>query len=376
LTASRYSADIDLENVNTSHALAVLGVEPGSLVLDIGTADGSVAQRLADRGCRVIGIEIDGKAAQAAERACERVIVGDVEKLDLAEALEGARFDFVLLLDVLEHLREPMKTLTAAAQRLKPGGRMIVSVPNITHAAVRLQLLSGRFQYTDSGLLDRTHLHFFDRASFEQLLAEAGAAIVDRMRTVAGLTETEIPIDPDAFRPETVAAALSDDDAETYQFVYIVAPGLAPSSPVQPSLGEALQRRAIEAERRRAEAETYVETLRTRVAALERELVERTTAEADALARAEELETQLRHRMEELERQHDELRHAKLDVAIKDEHIAVLQAELVPVRATLDQIDKMRGYIRHRVGTTTAKRFPLLHVRVSRLLNRSHDNNR
>jgi 2-polyprenyl-3-methyl-5-hydroxy-6-metoxy-1,4-benzoquinol methylase len=368
LTASRYSADIDLNNLNTSHALAILGIEPGSVVLDIGAADGSVARQLVERGCRVVGIELDRAAARAAERTCERVIVGDVEALDLARELDGATFDVVLLLDVLEHLREPIATLKGAAARLKPAGRMIVSVPNVTHAAVRLQLLSGRFEYTDTGLLDRTHLHFFDRPGLERVLAQAGLNVLDRMRTVAGLTETEIPIDPDAFQAETVALAMSGEDAETYQFVYVVAPGPLTSKPEATSLGEALLSRAIQAERLRAEAEAFVEVLRTRIAELERELADTGGRESEARERVEALESELGSRMAELEETHDQLRYAKLDVAVKDEQLAELQAELLPIRATLERIERVGEYARHRLGTATSKRFPRLHRRLKRIV--------
>jgi 2-polyprenyl-3-methyl-5-hydroxy-6-metoxy-1,4-benzoquinol methylase len=363
LAASRYSADIDLENLNTSHTLAILAADPGSLVLDIGAADGSVARRLAGRGCRVTGIERDADAARAAERACEQVIVADVETLDLTAALEGATFDVVLLLDVLEHLRDPVATLKAAAGCLKPDGRMIVSVPNVTHAAVRLELLSGRFQYTEAGLLDRTHLRFFDREGLEAMLAEAGLTVFDRMRTVAGLTDTEIPLDPDAFPTETVRLAMTGEDADTYQFVYVAGPGSGRDTPEATSLGGALQRRALEAERLRAEAESYVETLRARIGGLELELADTHERESEARERAEALETELRSRMAELELRHDELRHAMLDVAVKDEQLAVLQADLAPLRATLERLERGGGYVKYRLK----KRFPHLYIRLRRI---------
>jgi 2-polyprenyl-3-methyl-5-hydroxy-6-metoxy-1,4-benzoquinol methylase len=364
LAASRYSADIDLENLNTSHTLAILGAAPGSRVLDIGAADGSVARRLADRGCRVTGIELDADAARAAERACERVIVADVETLDLTEALEGATFDVVLLLDVLEHLRDPVATLKAAAGHLRPDGRMIVSVPNVTHAAVRLELLSGRFQYTDAGLLDRTHLRFFDREGLERMLAEAGLTVFDRMRTVAGLTDTEITLDPDAFPAETVRLAMTGEDAETYQFVYVAGPGPGRDAPGATSLGEALQCRALQAERLRAEAESYVESLRARIGELELELADTDERESEARERAEALETELRSRMAELELRHDELRYAKLDVAVKDEQLAALQAELAPLRATVERLERVRGYVKYRLR----RRFPHLYRRLRRIV--------
>ena len=96
------------------------------------------------------------------------MIVGDVEQLDLDAALEGQRFDFVLLLDVLEHLRDPLAVLERLRDRVAPGGRVIASIPNVTHGAVRLSLMSGAFTYTETGLLDRTHLRFFDRRGAEK----------------------------------------------------------------------------------------------------------------------------------------------------------------------------------------------------------------
>ncbi len=370
----RYTADINLEEVNTSHALAILDVPPGSLVLDVGTADGSVARRLVERECRVVGIEVDPDAASAAERYCERVVIGDVETLDLAAAVDGREFDVVLLLDVLEHLRDPLSVLKAAANRLRPGGRAILSVPNVTHAALRLQLLTGSFEYTETGLLDRTHLRFFDRASLERLVAQAGLTVVDRMRTSAGLTQTEIPIDPDAFPPETVELALSGEDADTYQFIYVVTPGPPRAAGREMvSLGEALQRRAREADRVRAEAQAYVRVLEARVAELELETSSKGQAEADARERAGWIEAELNRRMEEIEHHHEQLEYLKLELAIKDEQLSALQAELAPIRARADQLEQKLGSARRLLlyrASSVTKRVPLVHRVLKRMADR------
>lgn len=367
---TRYTADIDLEAANTSQALAVLSVQPGSLVLDIGAADGSVAQRLAERGCRVIAVEIDSKAARAADEVCERVVVADVEQLDLVATFESVEFDAVLLLDVLEHLRDPLSTLRAAAAQCKPGGRIVVSVPNVTHAAMRLQLLAGRFPYTDCGLLDRTHLHFFDRSGLERLLAGAGLSVTERMRTSAGLTETEIPIEPDEFPEQVVSLALNDPDAETYQFVYVATPMPSPTVPGETaSLGETLQRRARQAERVRAEAEGYARSLEVRVGELELERQRLATKEAQERDRVAELERELRIRMQELDQKHTELEYAKRGMAMKDAQLVHLHAELAPLRARLDQLEHMLGSTRRfmigRIGSVT-RRVPILHRALKR----------
>jgi len=370
VAGSRYTAEIDLENVNSSHTLAVLDVPAGSLVLDIGAADGSVARTLVERGSRVVGVEVDPDAAAAASQVCERVLTDDVETIDLAAELRGLEFDYVLLLDVLEHLRDPVKTLKTAAALLRPTGRIIVSVPNVTHAALRLALLSGRFAYTDKGLLDRTHLRFFDRAGLETMIERAGLSVVDRMRTIAGLTETEIPIEPEAFPPEALELALSGEDANTYQFVYVLAPGATSHGDQVLALGEALQRRALHAERARAEAEGYVRTLEERLGEVEQRLADAVASEAQAREQLAALERELRERMTELEQTHETLRYAKLDIAIKDEQLAVLQGELAPLRARLERAEDLAALVRRkfikRVGTIT-KRVPLLHRALKRI---------
>lgn len=221
---SRYGVDIDMANVNSAHSLAIGAVVPGSDVLDIGAADGSVARVLKKLGCRVWGIEADKIAAEEAALACEAVVVGDVEAMDLPEALGGKRFDVVLLLDVLEHLRDPAAVLSSIKGVLAPKGYAVASIPNVAHVAVRLQLLKGRFTYTDTGLLDRTHLRFFDRASVGELLLSAGFQAFDDIVVRSRVHETEIPVELSSLPAGLLDQIMADPDAETFQFVITIAP--------------------------------------------------------------------------------------------------------------------------------------------------------
>ena len=90
------------------------------------------------------------------------------------EGLHGKRFDRVLLLDVLEHLHRPEVILQQCHETLRPEGRLIVSVPNIANITIRLMLLLGKFDYTERGILDKTHLRFFTRKTARRLLQENG----------------------------------------------------------------------------------------------------------------------------------------------------------------------------------------------------------
>jgi 2-polyprenyl-3-methyl-5-hydroxy-6-metoxy-1,4-benzoquinol methylase len=219
--SSRYTAEIDLANPNDTHTMAIARVPARSDVLDVGAADGSVARVLRATGCRVWGVELDEEAAVAARQVCEEVVVGDVETIDLQASL-GRRFDVILLLDVLEHLKDPAAVLSQARDLLADDGWILVSLPNVAHAAVRLQLLGGRFVYTDLGLLDRTHLRFFDRQGVEALFAGAGMAVIDLARVTRPVTGTEIPVDGDD--PLVVERLRFDPEAETYQFVVMAVP--------------------------------------------------------------------------------------------------------------------------------------------------------
>ena len=145
----------------------------GLNVLEVGCACGAtlLAIRNANPEAKTYGIEFDEKAAELA-RHFAVVEALDVEKLDRPEWHE--KFDYIILGDVIEHLREPWQTMKNLAAILKPGGHVIVSVPNVMHFSVFRMMLKGRWQYEEAGILDRTHLRFFTRTEIIALLEAAG----------------------------------------------------------------------------------------------------------------------------------------------------------------------------------------------------------
>jgi 2-polyprenyl-3-methyl-5-hydroxy-6-metoxy-1,4-benzoquinol methylase len=160
------------ERRHRAHAKLLEAVGTGNRVLDVGCSSGYLARPLAERGNTIVGLELDPEAARAAEEFCELVLVGDVETMDLP--LEPGSFDVVLGGDVIEHLRDPGATLARLRPLLRPGGRVVLSTPNVANWAVRLSLLSGRWRYTDRGILDRSHTHLFTRATLAETLEHAG----------------------------------------------------------------------------------------------------------------------------------------------------------------------------------------------------------
>jgi SAM-dependent methyltransferase len=218
----RYDAVVD-PDAATSVGYAVRLAGWNKRVLDVGCATGYVAATLSDRGCTVVGIEGDPHAAEKARSVTERVVVGDLEDPATIDSLGDDSFDVVLCGDVLEHLVDPIAVLRRAVEHLRPDGIVIVSVPNVAHADVRLNLLQGRFPYTETGLLDRTHLRFYTASSARELLEHAGLLVVrtERVRVPRYMTELAVGIDPTAVEPSVLRQLDADPEAATYQFVMV-----------------------------------------------------------------------------------------------------------------------------------------------------------
>lgn len=217
--ASKYETEPNLEDRNTSHALIAELVGTDKRVLDVGCATGYLAAVLAGRGCEVVGIEVDPEAASRAEEHCERVLVGDVEEMDLERDLEGEAFDVILFGDVLEHLKDPSRALERLGPFLREGGEVVASIPNVAHGSVRLALLQGEFRYRRLGLMDDTHLRFFTRESVERLFEEARLLITELRRTLRGIFDTEVEVDREETPVEVLRMVQQDPEALTYQFV-------------------------------------------------------------------------------------------------------------------------------------------------------------
>lgn len=167
------------------HGLVLDMVKPSDKVLDVGCGSGNISVFLRDeRQCDVDGIEPDAERyATAAGLGVN--MVG--EMLDQPTVDTLGKYDAVLFLDVLEHIVSPFDQLELAKQLLKEDGRIIISVPNVAHWSVRLNLLRGRFNYAPTGIMDATHLRWFTVHTLQRLVERAGLE-VDELRYSAGLT--------------------------------------------------------------------------------------------------------------------------------------------------------------------------------------------
>ncbi|MEV8436366.1 methyltransferase domain-containing protein [Actinosynnema sp. NPDC051121] len=152
----------------------------GRVVLDIGCGVGSVAEPLRSRGATYVGVDIDEESLR---KLVDRGFEG--HRVDLAQPgldevlgkiLDGRELAAILCLDVLEHVPEPQDVLAqlAALTAAHPAAELVVSIPNVAHVDLARQLLSGRWDTTDSGLLDRTHLRFFTERTLTAMMVSTG----------------------------------------------------------------------------------------------------------------------------------------------------------------------------------------------------------
>lgn len=144
-----------------------------SRVLEVGCGAGQTVRWLKEigRAEQAWGVELFEAAATLARPHFEEVLVGDAESL-VETAFDGKQFDLILCLDVLEHMVDPWRCVATLQNRIAPGGKLVISVPNVRCLKVLAPLvLRGEWQYLDEGILDRTHLRFFTRKSAQQLAA-------------------------------------------------------------------------------------------------------------------------------------------------------------------------------------------------------------
>jgi len=304
--------EIDLDS-GSVHADVVRLVGENRRILELGPATGYMSRAFVERGCTVVGIEFDPEMAGRAEAHCERVIVGDLDDLDLDAELGDERFDAIVAADVLEHLKDPLAALKRLGKFLEPDGAFVISVPNVAHGSVRLALLGGHFDYRDAGLLDSTHLRFFTLGSFEQLLDEAELGLAELHRHELNLDASEIGFDPEVV-PVAIREKLEQDpDARTYQFVVKAIPmereGLRE---IQARLRELAELRAAAA--RTAELERTMAEIVGREGELRQALIDAHDQLLRRDAEIEDLHKGAQRRDEEITRVHARVHELQLEL--------------------------------------------------------------
>jgi len=325
--ASRYDSEVDPELPNNSHSFAVQLTGRGKRVLELGASGGHVTRLLRERGNKVVTVEVEPTAIERLRLIADSVVSTDLDWLELDNHVDG-KFDVIIAGDVLEHLMFPGSVLVMLRRMVKDDGYLIVSLPNITHADVALKLVAGEFEYMDVGLLDSSHVRFFDRRRAVELLESAGWTVEEAYGTTAPIGSTEQSTDISSLPNELVDYLRTRKDATVYQFVF----------KARPNSVESVDRSRIANQKSLKEQNLLLglseyayreQSLKTQLAH-ERNLV---TARTDEISRLDASASQLASRLSQ----------NMQDLEASKATIASLEATIASLEATIASLSRSNG---------------------------------
>lgn len=191
-TRHNYEYEVDLDG-NSAPAKVIAMVGQRKRVLEVGAGPGSITKHLYKAGQSTLtAVEIDPKAIEQLSEHCDAVFQSDLNDPAWADALMQAQlYDTVVAADVLEHLYDPLQTLTTLRSLLAEDGYVVISLPHVGHNAIIACLLDEDFAYQDWGLLDRTHIRFFGLKNIQTLFSDAGLKIIDAQFVITAPEKSE-----------------------------------------------------------------------------------------------------------------------------------------------------------------------------------------
>jgi SAM-dependent methyltransferase len=221
---AQHSFESDTSNNSWSNMFRF--IPDGSRVLDVGCSTGNFGKALKQyKGCSVVGVDLSEADIAEAKTLLDQAWVLDIR--DASASAQLGTFDIVVFGDVVEHLPDPRSVLRAVHGLLNPGGAVVYSIPNMGHASVRLDLMDGRFPYAEIGLLDKTHLHFYDRPEVTSVFVDSNFVIAGELPTIVGYPEqwmsdrlASMGLTPSG----QFFSMLATTDASVFQFVGIALP--------------------------------------------------------------------------------------------------------------------------------------------------------
>jgi 2-polyprenyl-3-methyl-5-hydroxy-6-metoxy-1,4-benzoquinol methylase/translation elongation factor EF-1beta len=230
-----YSYSLDLEGDGTA-AKTLRLVGNGKKVLELGCSVGTQSRILTEKlGCDVTGVELNPMAAHQAKAYCSRVVVGNLDQIDFETEFHDQKFNVILCADVLEHIYDPIAMLSKVKSVISSNGYVVASIPNIVHIALIFEMLQGRFDYRDIGLLDESHIRFFTRSTLIRTFSEAGFKLEHLERGLVGPFDTEFKIVANTSEDHAILDYLRTHNEEcfTYHFIVKALPSDAPLAEIQ-----------------------------------------------------------------------------------------------------------------------------------------------
>lgn len=189
MAGEKYHIIVDINNKNDPRAIMLSFINPGKRVLDAGCACGDfgVLLKSAVNATSIIGIDVEKDSLDIAKdkKVYDELIHANLDNFKFHDEIKDKKFDYIVFADVLEHLRNPVNTLKLCQRALAPQGKILVTIPNVSHSSIKSNLLVNDFTYTELGLLDSTHIHLFTFNSIAKELAMAGLVIDEARFTFA-----------------------------------------------------------------------------------------------------------------------------------------------------------------------------------------------
>ncbi len=229
---SKYSNNLNIQNIkqndpNGTIANVLNSITPHSKILELGCANGYITKYLKEElFCEVSIIEINKDDYQEALQYAVDGFCGDLNTMKWYEYFKTKQFDYIVIMDVLEHLINPLQVLSLLKFLIVQNGKIIFSIPNICHNDIIIQMFYNNFTYTSLGLLDNTHIHFWGLNNIENFVKQAELQITTIIPIIVPTNRTEQAIVLDSIDAELIKILLEKRQyGNVYQFVVICEEG-------------------------------------------------------------------------------------------------------------------------------------------------------
>lgn len=175
----KYEYKVALD-ADSGPARVVRMVGENKRVLEIGAGPGSITKLLTTvSNCRVTALDIDAESVKKLAPFCEQAYQADLNNVAWPEVIANKEgFEVLVAADVLEHVYEPLVVLRTMKSLLNKNGYMVISIPHVGHSVIQACIFDEDFEYSDNGLLDRTHIRFFGIKNIQKLFEDAGMKII------------------------------------------------------------------------------------------------------------------------------------------------------------------------------------------------------
>ena len=194
-------------------------------ILEVGTGSGSLAAAVKQRrpGVEYVGVEITPEYVERSRERCDRMYLENFETPSYKLLQEIAQQDAIVFSDVLEHFIDPWRVMQMLFETLHQGAYVVASIPNTQHWSIQVRLNRGDWRYSQSGLLDQTHVRFFTRETIVELFEKAGFKIVQMQPRIFQFPQQEKALDIVAHMTKLLGGDVEQSrrDAAAFQFVVV-----------------------------------------------------------------------------------------------------------------------------------------------------------